>query len=126
LIRSDVENYAAYCGLYCGTCIHASPDREGCSGCLEGGGAADCFQRSCCQARGLEGCWQCDEFPCSQGFFGAEEWKGLCIGCCSVIRKVGVEQYTRLVRDKMGELVELGDYRYKSVQEIEGILLNDE
>jgi hypothetical protein len=113
----------AYCGLDCSICIHASSDREGCAGCHQGGGAKDCHQRKCCQERSLEGCWQCEEFPCSNGFFGDEVWKGLCIGCCTVIKKVGKEKYTRLAREKMGEKVELGDYRFKTSQDIQDILL---
>lgn len=116
----------AYCGLDCSICIHASATREGCAGCHQKGGPKDCYQRRCCIGKGLEGCWQCDEFPCSNGFFGNDEWKGLCIGCCQVIRKVGAERYAQLARKKMGEQIELGDYRFKSVEDIVNILMEDE
>ena len=57
--------------------------------------------------------------------FGDQVWKGLCIGCCEVIKKVGVKRFAELVRTKMGDQVELGDYRFKSAQDIENILLED-
>jgi hypothetical protein len=114
----------AYCGLDCPTCVHSNKEREACAGCHQGGGAADCYQRKCCEERGLNGCWQCDEFPCSQGFFGDKVWRGLCVGCCEVIRKVGKDRYARLVREKMGEQVELGDYRFKTTRDIEKTLLD--
>lgn len=115
----------AFCGLDCSICIHATSDREGCTGCHQGGGDSDCYQRICCEKKGLEGCWQCEEFPCSEGFFGSKEWKGLCIGCCQVIKKVGVEKYAHLARLRMGEKVELGDYRYKQPGDIGNILLGE-
>ena len=30
--------------------------------CRGGGGPPFCKMRKCCQARGIDGCWQCDEF----------------------------------------------------------------
>lgn len=30
--------------------------------CREGGGSTACRIRSCCQAKGFDGCWHCDEF----------------------------------------------------------------
>lgn len=119
----------AYCGLDCTICVYAKQDREACAGCHQGGGARDCYQRMCCEKKELDGCYGCwlyKEFPCSSGFFGDETWRGLCIGCCDVIKKVGVERYTRLVRERMGERVELGDFRFKNSQDIERILLNDD
>lgn len=31
-------------------------------GCREGGGNPQCKPRICCRRKGIEGCWQCDEF----------------------------------------------------------------
>ena len=31
-------------------------------GCRNGGGPPFCKMRTCCQKKGIEGCWQCDEF----------------------------------------------------------------
>ena len=33
-----------------------------CKSCKEGGGPPFCKMRKCCQKKGIEGCWQCDEF----------------------------------------------------------------
>ena len=115
----------AYCGLNCSTCIHARQTRESCTGCHQNGGAEDCHQRKCCVAKGLNGCWQCDEFPCEDGFLGDEAWRGLYIGCCNVIAKVGKSRYAQLVRERMGDEVELGDYRHKTARDIEDILLTN-
>ncbi len=29
-----------------------------------------CFQRTCCIQKGLEGCWECAEFPCGKDMHG--------------------------------------------------------
>ena len=31
-------------------------------GCRNGGGPPFCKMRKCCQKKGIDGCWQCDEF----------------------------------------------------------------
>ena len=31
-------------------------------GCRSGGGPPFCKMRQCCQKKGIEGCWECDEF----------------------------------------------------------------
>lgn len=111
-----------YCGICCGTCVHATVDREGCSGCRNRGGAKDCYQRSCCVAKGIEGCWQCEDFPCSNGFFGDDAWKGFCIGCSEIIKELGIHKYFKLVREKLGECVEISKYRFKTAQDIATIL----
>jgi hypothetical protein len=33
-----------------------------CKGCKTGGGPPFCKMRRCCQKKGFEGCWQCNEF----------------------------------------------------------------
>ena len=33
-----------------------------CRGCRDGGGNPFCKIRKCCQKKGIEGCWECDEF----------------------------------------------------------------
>jgi len=115
-----------YCGLDCTVCVHARKNRDACAGCHQGGGAEDCYQRKCCEERSLDGCWECDEFPCNNGFFADDAWKGLCTGFCYVIKEVGKERFSRLVRKYMGDKVELGDYRYKKREDIVSILITDE
>lgn len=33
-----------------------------CKSCRAGGGPPFCKMRNCCQKKGIDGCWQCDEF----------------------------------------------------------------
>jgi hypothetical protein len=55
----------AYCGLACCVCSESAA----CAGCRsEGcGGKEWCKNFKCCRERGLDGCWECDEFPCEGG-----------------------------------------------------------
>jgi hypothetical protein len=59
------EKGLAYCGLAC--CVCAQNDT--CAGCRSDGCAGKewCQNRSCCIEKGLRGCWECPEFPCSTG-----------------------------------------------------------
>ncbi|NHI83061.1 MAG: DUF3795 domain-containing protein [Candidatus Thorarchaeota archaeon] len=46
----------------------ASQDKP-CKGCRQGGGWSwwpDCPVRDCCLSKGLDFCFQCDEFPCNK------------------------------------------------------------
>jgi len=54
----------AYCGLACCLCSDAS-----CPGCRNEGcsGKEWCKNFRCCREKGLNGCWECDVFPCSGG-----------------------------------------------------------
>ncbi len=55
----------AYCGLACCICS----ENEECAGCgNEGCKDRDfCKNFNCCRAKGLKGCWECEEFPCTGG-----------------------------------------------------------
>jgi hypothetical protein len=108
-----------YCGLVCVVCSHVS---DGCQGCRSGGGDEECHQRVCCTGRGLQGCWQCGEFPCDKGYFAEPAWQGLCRGFTQVIRDQGPEALVRLVMLKLGQTVEYGDYRFMPSDGIEEIL----
>lgn len=58
----------AYCGLACCLCS----ENAGCKGCKQNGCAAwgQCQNYGCVTERGLEGCWECPEFPCGKGMLG--------------------------------------------------------
>lgn len=83
------DQLLAPCGLYCGFCgvylahqagdqkmkgklaglFGCAPEEVACQGCLSDQRffyCASCAIRSCTQDRGYEGCYQCDEFPCSE------------------------------------------------------------
>ncbi len=112
----------AYCGLVCGVCVHATPEREECAGCRSGGGSKDCHQRACCTAKNIQGCWECGAFPCGDGFFGDDAWRGLCIGSVQCIKAHGLEGYVDRLVARVGRSVELGDYRHKSPEEVQRLL----
>ncbi len=63
--RMKRELGLAYCGLACCLCS----ENEGCKGCRQNGCAAwaECPNYGCVTERGLEGCWECPEFPCGKG-----------------------------------------------------------
>ena len=77
-----------------------------------------CHQRACCVGAGLAGCWECESFPCENGFFADQAWSGLCIGCVRVIKALGVHEFIHLLESRLGKVVDYGDYRFKSEQEV--------
>jgi hypothetical protein len=112
----------AYCGLSCAVCSHAS---EGCVGCRGGGGPEVCDTRQCCEERRLDGCWQCEGFPCAK-FFADEAWTGLDIGCVQLIKALGPQAFMDLARSRLGEAFDYGYLRYRTPQEIEAILRGEQ
>ncbi len=63
----DKEKGIAYCGLACCVCS----ENQNCAGCRNAGcsGKEWCKSFNCCQQKGLNGCWECLEFPCSNEMF---------------------------------------------------------
>ncbi|MGE5528808.1 MAG: DUF3795 domain-containing protein [Patescibacteria group bacterium] len=59
------EKGFAYCGLACCLCS----ENENCAGCRnEGCKDKDwCKNYNCCRGKGLNGCWECADFPCRGG-----------------------------------------------------------
>ena len=55
-------NAIAYCGLACCVCS----ENKDCIGCQSGGCEIHgwCKNYNCCREKGLNGCWECAEFPC--------------------------------------------------------------
>ncbi|HOJ12345.1 MAG TPA: DUF3795 domain-containing protein [Clostridiales bacterium] len=52
----------AYCGLACCVCS----ENATCAGCRNEGckNKEWCKSFNCCKIKGLNGCWECSEFPC--------------------------------------------------------------
>jgi len=57
------NKFIAYCGLAC--CVCSENDK--CTGCQSGGCDIHgwCKNYNCCREKGLNGCWECADFPCS-------------------------------------------------------------
>lgn len=55
----------AYCGLACCVCS----ENKSCPGCRSGGcdNHGGCRNYNCCREKGLNGCWECERFPCGGG-----------------------------------------------------------
>jgi hypothetical protein len=112
------------CGLVCSACVHAT---EGCTGCDDGGGDPDCHQRVCTANKAIEGCWQCESFPCDVGYFATaagtpgEAWRGLCVASVQLIRELGAERFERLIGAAHGT-IDYGVYRHRSPCEMRAIL----
>lgn len=64
-------NGVAYCGLACALCH----EETGCAGCRQTNGCgreAVCLHKKCCIERGLNGCWECNDFPCNRDMHAPE------------------------------------------------------
>lgn len=55
----------AYCGLACCVCS----ENHKCPGCQSRGcdNHVRCKNYNCCYEKGLNGCWECADFPCAGG-----------------------------------------------------------
>jgi hypothetical protein len=70
-----------------------------CRGCREGDCRfPKCEVLACCQAKGIDFCAQCDEFPCEKTSFDAD-LKRRWIQMNSRMKEVGVEAYFAETRD---------------------------
>lgn len=61
MTAKDIEKSIAICGLVCGLCSY----NTGCPGCRRKNG--DCSAKKCCSEKGLQFCFECDEYPCEEG-----------------------------------------------------------
>ena len=61
----DRQKGIAFCGLACAVCA----ENTNCAGCRnEGCKDKDwCKNFQCFKVKGIKGCWECSEFPCSGG-----------------------------------------------------------
>lgn len=61
----EIKSSIAYCGLVCKLC-NAGKSGE-CSGCK--GKCDECSIKECAKTRGVNGCWECKDFPCEEKAF---------------------------------------------------------
>ena len=116
---AELRDTVAYCGLVCGVCpgtcdCRTNPKPE----------EANCCQRACCIEKGITGCWECDEFPCDNGYFGPENhgWRGLCVASCRCVRERGLDTFVELIVRAHGARMDHGPYMDRSPEEVVDIL----
>lgn len=64
--KEELVDSIAYCGLVCGLC-HLREECDLCRNSARLCARSDvCFQRNCCIQNGLQGCWECADFPCGK------------------------------------------------------------
>lgn len=71
--KNEIVVSISYCGLVCNLC-HLKSECDGCrntankcpnhSGKWEG-----CYHRNCCIKKNIDGCWECEDFPCKNDMF---------------------------------------------------------
>lgn len=71
-----------------------------CQGCREGEGKnSPCNVRNCSQEKGIDFCFQCDEFPCNKHYlnqFVVKKW----LEINKMMLDIGVENYYEQIKDK--------------------------
>jgi len=81
----DKTKGLAYCGLACAVC----GQNNSCAGCRNEGckGRDWCKNFRCCREKGLNGCWECGDFPCSGG----------------MLDKMRIRAFARFIKEHGGE-----------------------
>lgn len=110
-----------YCGLACCLCRERE---KGCTGCQEGGceNHAWCKNYNCCREKGLNGCWECSDFPCDKGMLAKPRIRAF----AEFVKRYGMDELERcLIRNEESgiqyhyENQIVGDYdQCRSVEEI--------
>jgi hypothetical protein len=118
---SIIVHNIAPCGLICSLCKQKV---YGCRGCRKGGGDQMCYQRHCCSGKGIQGCWLCDQFPCDNGYFANEKWKGLVIAFSNCHREFGIDRSCSIIEAKFGRSIRYEEYTGVSEQNIYSVLIN--
>ena len=63
-------------------------------GCRDGGGPPFCKIRTCCQKKGIDGCWQCDEFEtCKNLDFLKQSHQDAHLKNLRILRKAGIDSF---------------------------------
>lgn len=116
--RKDI-NPVAYCGFSCNHCFLG----EWCGGCRSSFNCCSfgtlfekekCPNIACCQEKGIEGCYACDELEnCKKGFYVEKnDGANACKAQALFIKKYGTEEFLA-VQDKLHK-----KYEFKKIQEI--------
>ena len=111
------HSVVGYCGLACGLCAYSCEPT-----CRSGGGSEDCYQRACSIGKGIDGCWQCDEFPCNEGSFSEHNgstFRGVCLASCQCIKERGIFEYLRLLQDRLGVDIDYTQFKHLRPDEVD-------
>ena len=120
----ELAESVAYCGLICRLCFLA----DKCDGCKTDINLCEkncsdegCFNRNCCEAKGIKGCYECSElYSCTQGIFSLGDMSKIkAFSIC--IHEDGMEFFINSVVSNMkkGLSVEKGkDYDGKKIDEV--------
>lgn len=110
----DINTFAP-CGIICGLCKDIDTK---CKGCRSGGCDNNCFHFNCCKAKGIAGCWECEGFPCGNGYFIGEQWRGIITGFAKCIKVAGRNNFYKKVKAKLGSSIDYQKYKFISEQNI--------
>ena len=112
--RREYPQFSA-CGLNCGLCPrYYTVGASRCPGCAGEGFSevhCSCGMLSCCQRRGLEYCFECEEFPCPK-YEGVDESDSFITHKNQFIdmekaKQIGMEAYKLELDEKIELLVKL-------------------
>ncbi len=86
------ENSIAYCGLVCSFCCPdgkcSCKSENNCGKRLSPNG---CYQFSCCNSKGLNGCWECSDSPCDKDMLAPDKIKMRAFVQC--IKEDGIKKF---------------------------------
>ncbi|HQQ23155.1 MAG TPA: hypothetical protein PLH15_04890 [Spirochaetota bacterium] len=120
----ELAEYVSFCGLICRLCFMADKC-DGCKAdinlCEKNCSDEGCFNRSCCEAKCLKGCYDCSEiYSCTQGIFSLGDMSKIkAFSIC--IQEDGMDYFINAVVSNMkkGLSVEKGkDYDGKKIDEV--------
>lgn len=73
--KKDIIDSISFCGLVCKLC-HLADECDGCKSSANlcenhSGKWGGCYHRKYCIEQGINGCWECKDFPCDNDMYGA-------------------------------------------------------
>jgi hypothetical protein len=127
--KQEIIESIGYCGLVCKLC-HLADECGGCKSnsniCAKHLSEAGCFQLDCCVEKRINGCWECDDFPCENDMYSHDsDAKVKAFARC--IREDGVETFIEYILEnqKSGlDIREGKDYDNRTEEEVLHLLRN--
>jgi hypothetical protein len=129
--KQEIIESIGYCGLICKLCLHA----DECGGCKSTSNTcakhiseAGCYQLDCCVKKSINGCWECEEFPCDKDMYSpVNDAKVKAFARC--IKDDGAEKFIEyvLVNQKRGlDIRKDKDYDHRTEEEVLNLLRTGE